>query len=296
MDNDSHDGSADGLEQRFPGVRVSASPPQPRLCRGQQPRRGRGGRRATGWPCSTPTPSPSRAGWRASPARPSAPRLQLLREPARLGRRPRPPRRHRRPVQPQRAGLAARPRPAGGPGARHGRRRCSPRARRPPSTAARLSSKWAASTRATSASSRTWTWPSGCGWPATAASTCPMPWSTTWAPPPRAGAATSRCTTATATCVWTYVKDMPWPLLLAYLPEHLLINLVCAGLVLRCADAEAPIFRAKRDALQALPRVWRAAPARPGRGEGQPLGAAAVVRAAVAAPRPPPSLRETSRC
>jgi GT2 family glycosyltransferase len=56
--------------------------------------------------------------------------------------------------------------------------------------------------------------------------------------------------------VWTYVKDMPWPLLVAYLPGHLLMNAAALGFFLLRGRGR-PILRAKRDALQALPRVWR---------------------------------------
>ncbi|AGA33563.1 putative glycosyltransferase [Thioalkalivibrio nitratireducens DSM 14787] len=56
--------------------------------------------------------------------------------------------------------------------------------------------------------------------------------------------------------VWTFVRNMPailfWPLL----PGHLLLNL--ATIVLFTVRGRAAVIgRAKRDALRALPRVWR---------------------------------------
>ncbi len=57
--------------------------------------------------------------------------------------------------------------------------------------------------------------------------------------------------------VWTYVKDMPWPLVLTCLPQHLLLNVVSlAWFTLR--GQAGTIFRAKWDAVRSLPRVWRA--------------------------------------
>ncbi len=56
--------------------------------------------------------------------------------------------------------------------------------------------------------------------------------------------------------VWTYFKDMPAPLFWLYLPMHLVANLlaiaVCAG-----RGQLGVILRAKRDALAGLPRVLR---------------------------------------
>jgi GT2 family glycosyltransferase len=57
--------------------------------------------------------------------------------------------------------------------------------------------------------------------------------------------------------VWTYVKDMPWPLVLTCLPQHLLLNLVSlAWFTLR--GRPAVIFRAKWDAVRSLPRMFAA--------------------------------------
>jgi GT2 family glycosyltransferase len=56
--------------------------------------------------------------------------------------------------------------------------------------------------------------------------------------------------------VWTYVKNMPWLLLAAYLPHHILLNVVSvAWFSLR--GRRRVILRAKRDALRGLPRAWR---------------------------------------
>jgi GT2 family glycosyltransferase len=56
--------------------------------------------------------------------------------------------------------------------------------------------------------------------------------------------------------VWTYFKNMPWPLFWLYLPQHLLLNLVTLAVFI-CKGRAKVILRAKRDALQSLPRVWR---------------------------------------
>ncbi len=54
--------------------------------------------------------------------------------------------------------------------------------------------------------------------------------------------------------VWTFAKDMPAPLLLLYLPQHLLLNLL--ALVWYSLHGQArTIFRAKRDAARGLPAV-----------------------------------------
>lgn len=56
--------------------------------------------------------------------------------------------------------------------------------------------------------------------------------------------------------VWTYVKNMPNPLFLRYLPGHLALNL--ASIVRFWLRGEGPIItRAKWDALKGLPRAWR---------------------------------------
>jgi GT2 family glycosyltransferase len=56
--------------------------------------------------------------------------------------------------------------------------------------------------------------------------------------------------------VWTYAKDMPWPLLLAYLPAHLGVN-VGSLFYFALRGRGRPILRAKWDALRALPAVLR---------------------------------------
>jgi len=54
--------------------------------------------------------------------------------------------------------------------------------------------------------------------------------------------------------VWTYAKNMPTPLVWLYLPEHLLVNLLAlAGYSLR--GQARVVWRAKREAVRALPRV-----------------------------------------
>jgi len=56
--------------------------------------------------------------------------------------------------------------------------------------------------------------------------------------------------------VWTFFKDMPWPLLLLYLPQHLLLNL--AALVYYPLRGQGRVvWRAKLDALRGLPSVLR---------------------------------------
>jgi GT2 family glycosyltransferase len=56
--------------------------------------------------------------------------------------------------------------------------------------------------------------------------------------------------------VWTYLKDMPAPLLLFYLPQHLLLNAFSLFWFGAHGRAHA-ILKAKRDALKGLPRVLR---------------------------------------
>lgn len=56
--------------------------------------------------------------------------------------------------------------------------------------------------------------------------------------------------------VWLYVKNMPGPLLLLYLPQHLFWNLVTI-LWFMLRGQGATILRAKWDALRRLPRVLR---------------------------------------
>lgn len=56
--------------------------------------------------------------------------------------------------------------------------------------------------------------------------------------------------------VWTFFKDMPLPLLLLFLPLHLLLNLVSV-LVFALRGKGRVLLRAKRDALRGLPAVLR---------------------------------------
>jgi GT2 family glycosyltransferase len=56
--------------------------------------------------------------------------------------------------------------------------------------------------------------------------------------------------------VWVYFKNMPWPLLWLYLPQHIFLNLV--SLIYFTAHGQARvIFAAKWAALRGLPRVLR---------------------------------------
>ncbi len=56
--------------------------------------------------------------------------------------------------------------------------------------------------------------------------------------------------------VWTWVKNMPWPLALLYLPQHVLAN-AWTALAWARRDRGAVVLRAKRDAMLGLPRVLR---------------------------------------
>ena len=56
--------------------------------------------------------------------------------------------------------------------------------------------------------------------------------------------------------VWTYVKNMPAVLFWAFLPLHLAMNLA-ALLVVTLRGQGAVIFRAKRDAVLGLPKMWK---------------------------------------
>jgi GT2 family glycosyltransferase len=55
-------------------------------------------------------------------------------------------------------------------------------------------------------------------------------------------------------CVWTYAKDMPWPLLVAYLPQHVLTQLLLLAWGLRRRRARV-VLRAQWAALRGLPAV-----------------------------------------
>jgi GT2 family glycosyltransferase len=55
--------------------------------------------------------------------------------------------------------------------------------------------------------------------------------------------------------IWTYVKDMPGVLFWAFLPLHLAMNLA-ALLVFSLRGQGAVMFRAKRDAVLGLPKMW----------------------------------------
>ena len=56
--------------------------------------------------------------------------------------------------------------------------------------------------------------------------------------------------------VWAWVKNMPAPLLLVYLPQHLLVNLLNIGWYTARGQA-GPVLRSKLDALRGLPAVLR---------------------------------------
>jgi GT2 family glycosyltransferase len=56
--------------------------------------------------------------------------------------------------------------------------------------------------------------------------------------------------------VWAYFKNMPWPLILLYLPQHLLFN-AAALIWFSLTGCPKIIFGAKWDALKGLPRVLR---------------------------------------
>jgi GT2 family glycosyltransferase len=51
--------------------------------------------------------------------------------------------------------------------------------------------------------------------------------------------------------VWTFVKDMPWPLLLPYLPQHLILNVVTI-IYFALKGQGALILKSKLDALKGL--------------------------------------------
>jgi GT2 family glycosyltransferase len=56
--------------------------------------------------------------------------------------------------------------------------------------------------------------------------------------------------------VWTFFKDMPWPLLLVYLPQHIALN--AAALVYYPLRGQGRVvWRAKFDALRGLPSILR---------------------------------------
>jgi GT2 family glycosyltransferase len=56
--------------------------------------------------------------------------------------------------------------------------------------------------------------------------------------------------------VWTYVKNMPGPLFWAYLPQHLLVNLLNVGWYSLRGQAR-PVLKAKVDAVRGLPSILR---------------------------------------
>ena len=56
--------------------------------------------------------------------------------------------------------------------------------------------------------------------------------------------------------VWTYFKDMPWPLLWLYLPQHIVLNLVSVVAFAIRGQARV-ILRAKWDALKRLPEILK---------------------------------------
>ena len=56
--------------------------------------------------------------------------------------------------------------------------------------------------------------------------------------------------------VWTYVKNMPGWLFWAFLPGHLVMNLLTVCLF-ACRGQGRVLLKAKRDALLGLPKMWR---------------------------------------
>lgn len=56
--------------------------------------------------------------------------------------------------------------------------------------------------------------------------------------------------------VWTFIKDMPGPLLLAYLPQHLALN-IAALMYYPWRGQGRVVFRAKFDALRGVAGAWR---------------------------------------
>nr|MDJ0856368.1 glycosyltransferase family 2 protein [Desulfobacterales bacterium] len=56
--------------------------------------------------------------------------------------------------------------------------------------------------------------------------------------------------------VWTYVKNMPGILFWLFLPLHCAFNLVTLLLFSLMGQGRV-VFRAKADALRALPKMWR---------------------------------------
>jgi GT2 family glycosyltransferase len=56
--------------------------------------------------------------------------------------------------------------------------------------------------------------------------------------------------------VWTYFKNMPWPLLWLYLPQHLVLNVVSIVYFALRGQGRV-ILKAKWDAVRGLPRVLR---------------------------------------
>jgi GT2 family glycosyltransferase len=56
--------------------------------------------------------------------------------------------------------------------------------------------------------------------------------------------------------VWAWAKNMPTPLLLLYLPQHLLVNILNVGWYTARGQARS-VLRSKVDAVRGLPAVWR---------------------------------------
>lgn len=56
--------------------------------------------------------------------------------------------------------------------------------------------------------------------------------------------------------VWTFVKNMPWPLFWIYLPQHMIINLVTI-IIFSYRGKGKVILKAKWDAIKKLPMVLR---------------------------------------
>lgn len=56
--------------------------------------------------------------------------------------------------------------------------------------------------------------------------------------------------------VWAFVKNMPGVLFLAFLPLHIVLNVVTVIYFFLCGQGEV-ILRSKLDAIKGLPRMWR---------------------------------------
>jgi len=90
--------------------------------------------------------------------------------------------------------------------------------------------------------------------------------------------------------VWTFVRNMPWPLLVAYLPAHLAMTLVTLA-VFAARGRGRVLLRAKLDALRGLPRVL----AKRGPTQSKRVVSAAALRSAMQRGVPRPHAERASR-